>query len=210
MMAVFKPLPHWLYLSTYPTREIKENVRAFLKDDIRVLTDGKLESPHQFIQYTVYSGLVASVPEKKNKWNENLENILWVLRRIYKKYLDAGEYNAYKHGLRVMTGESRLVVYPDDQPEFATIIGHSPDSLSFLETKDIGEGGLTVHETTKHFSYIESYNHIHVMHLLMKTIKSSRLAILKKEKGSEIQTFFELDKEKLISQSTITKWSLTI
>ena len=109
-----------------------------------------------------------------------------------------------------MTGESRLAIHPDDKPELSTILAYSPDSLSFIETKDSGEGGLTVYETTKHFSHIESYNHIFVMHGLLKTTKSSRLAILKEKKGAEIHTFFELDREKLISQSTITKWSFTI
>ncbi len=72
------------------------------------------------------------------------------------KYLKAsefnkGEYNAYKHGLRVLTGHSSFQVASNPQDPFF-VLGDSKDSLSFLELENDTAEGKTVVEVTKHFN----------------------------------------------------------
>lgn len=210
LLAFFQPLPHWLYLTTYQTGEIRKSIEKFLSGDIPGITGGKLQEPREFINFAVYAGFQSTELEKNQNWNTNLDKVIWLLQRIGSKYLEAGEYNAYKHGLRVVTGETRLAVYPDNRPDLAQLIAHSEDSLSFLELRDTGEGGNTVYLTTKHFNHYESYNHIFAMHRLLKTIRATRLARIKKEPKAELSTFFELDEDKLLSFSKREQWSFTV
>jgi hypothetical protein len=210
MMAIFQELPHWLYLTTYTTSDIKNKIKLFIDGDIKTLTNGAMKDLQIFTSRSIYADFVSSKESHKEKWNENLDNIHWVVKKIAKKYLQSTEYNAYKHGLRVMTGRSAFVLHPDNQPEKAVCLSHSEDSLSFLELKDEGEGGLTVREVTKHFSPDESFNHLFIMHSLLQTIKTTRLARIKQESGAHINTLFELDKEKLMELGKSTSWRFTV
>jgi hypothetical protein len=56
------------------------------------------------------------------------------------RYITGSEYNAYKHGLRVMTGQSsfglRLENPPGNPVGPLRILASSKDSLSYLELKE--------------------------------------------------------------------------
>lgn len=210
ILAIFQPLPHWLYLTSYTTKEIKAAITDFLNYDVAKLTNGKLRTPEAFVSHGVYMGFRANDPEKAAMWSKNLSNIAWLLKNIYQKFLESEEYNAYKHGLRVMTGETGLAIHPDDRPDLATTLAYSEDSITYLEVKKVNNGMKEVYQTVKHFSHTESYNNIRIMHSLLKTIKSTRLAKLTDKPGAEIQTFFELDRDVVMSHSAGTKWSISV
>jgi hypothetical protein len=124
--------------------------------------------------------------------------------------MKGAEYNAYKHGLRVMTGHFKLVVHPDNEPEKATCLADAENSITFLELQDKGEGGLTVYQTTKTFNPIESINNLIVMKLILTTIKNTRFAKIQKKSGVELHTFFELDKDKFMNVWEGTSCSFTM
>ncbi len=96
LIAIFQDLPHWLYLTTYPPGEIKKKVRLFLDEDIKTLTNGKLNSLEDFLNHAIYAGFVSNKQKIADNWQTNLDNIAWLLRRMSQKYLDGTEYNAYK------------------------------------------------------------------------------------------------------------------
>ena len=125
------------------------------------------------------------------------------------KYVNGLEYNAYKHGLRVMAGYAYFRMYFDENPN-GGLHWASHDSLMFLELKDVGEGGLTVYKTTKQFNPQESMDHILFMSCLLETIKSVRLARLKGEQGAKLNTFFKMNKEGLLQLRNTRAWSTTV
>jgi len=211
MFAAFQELPHWLYLTVYQTKEIKDGILKFIEGDVKSLTQGLLNTQKELVQYSVYANFKPTDQEKAKNWDRNLDNLVWLLKRIGKKYLEASEYNAYKHGLRVFTGESAIFISPDSKPEQKTCLGHSKDSLSYLELKDIGEGGLTVREVTKHFNPTESLNYLYTMQRILDTIKNTRLEKLTRKKGGvQLNTFFEIDQSELNKLSTKTEFRITV
>ncbi len=207
-IAIFQDSPHWLYLTTYETKEIKEKVSAFLNEDVKTLTNDRLTNFNDLVNQAIYTDYTFTEKVRPN-WQTNIDNILWALQRIGRKYLDAKEYNGYKHGLRVMTGPTSFAIYPDGEPDKASGIS-SDHSLIFLETQSKGEKELTVHQTVKHFNLNESINHILLLNMMTSTIKSTRLAKLKGEsKADNIYTFFDLDRDGLLNEGGKTQWSTT-
>lgn len=210
MIAIYQDLPHWLFLTKYKTQELKEKIQAFLDGDLTKLSMNKADNNLTFLNQAIYSGFMTQDEEKKSKWNDSLSNINWILRRIAEKYMKGAEYNAYKHGLRVMTGHFKLVMHQDNEPEKATCLADAENSITFLELQDKGEGGLTVYQTTKTFNPIESINNLVVMKLILTTIKNTRFARIQKKSGVELHTFFELDKDKFMNVWESTSYSFTM
>jgi hypothetical protein len=208
MLAIFQGLPHWLYLTTYKTNEIKGKVTAFLNGDILKVTNGQFSNSTDFINRAIYTDCTSSDEEEQKNWQANIDNILWALHRMGRKYLDAKEYNGYKHGLRVMTGPTSLTIFLGEEPDKASSIA-SDQSLIFLGTQDKGESGLTVYQTIKHFNIIESINHLLIMNMMTSTIKSTRLAVIKGEPQGHMSTFLSLNRDGLIAASKVTRWSFT-
>jgi hypothetical protein len=210
LIAMYQTLPHWLFLTTYETREIKEKVKALIEGDIKVVTNGQFDSVNDFLDLSVYAGFRSNAPEKAEKWKTNLGNIAWMLKRMAEKYDEAIEYNSYKHGLRVLTGHTYLRIHPSDNASGGFGFA-SDDSLRFLEVEKL-EGQDTyrvVSEVFKHFNPIESINHIGFMSAILETIKSTRLASLKGETGANLNIFINMNKDELVKMRTVTKWSLT-
>lgn len=208
LIALFQGQPHWLYLTTYQTKEIKDKVTAFINGDISKLTNNLLKTSEELVNIGLYWEILPSDEDKLKNWLTNVQNVIWLLERMARKYLKAVEYNGYKHGLRVMTGATSLTFHPDESPNKAFGF-QSDDSVIFLETVDKGEGGLTVYKTVKHFNIEESIRHLFYMNLMAKTIKSTRLARLKNLPDAEINTFFNLNREELINFSKTTQWSFS-
>ncbi len=55
LVAPFQPLPHWLYLTTYETKEIKQAVELIMVGKINELTCGIIATMQDFIKVAVYS-----------------------------------------------------------------------------------------------------------------------------------------------------------
>src|SRR6266568_7052899 len=118
LLALFQELPHWLYLTTYKTGEIKTAVQNFLDGQIKAITNNKVDNKKDFIIHAIYAGFPLSDENRE----VTLENIGWFLERLGERYLEAVEYNAYKHGLRVLTGPSQFSLRLND----ANGVAHGP------------------------------------------------------------------------------------
>jgi hypothetical protein len=196
-------------LTTYPPGDMKKKAQLYLDRNIKSLTNGQCKTKAEFIQSAVYLGFMSSEDDKKANWQQNIDNIEWAINRMADKYVNGAEYNAYKHGLRVMAGYAFFRMYFNENPN-GGIHWASHDSLMFLELKDIGEGGLTVYQTTKQFNPQESMEHIFLMCCVFETIKSVRLARLKGEEGAKLNTFFNMNKEGLLQLRNTNSWSTAV
>jgi hypothetical protein len=135
LIAVFQTLPHWLFLTRYTTDEMLRKIEAFARGEITDLTGGACCSGREFIAKTVYLGTEIS---DNTAYSRMLDDLSWFLTEMAGRYL-AGrcEYNAYKHGLRVLPGDGvqlRVDVgrgSGDYRPVFT--MGHS---VSFLEIEE--------------------------------------------------------------------------
>ena len=131
LIAIYQNLPHWLYLTTYRTSEIKEKVEAFLKNEITIVSNGVANSPCDLVNEAIYGNFQSDDPEIKMNWEINIENIIWFIKRIAKKYMEGTEYNAYKHGLRTFIGPTFFRLFPKGEPQKG-INFKSDDSINFL------------------------------------------------------------------------------
>lgn len=210
MLATYQDLPHWVYLTSYKTRDIKKAVRFYITGDMSKLTGGQVKNERDFVSRSIYSDFKPTDSKQREQWNDNLDNVNWLLKRIAPSYANSTEYNAYKHGLRIITGPSSLKMQVVGQPEIAT---PPVDSVTYLELEeqlkqpDGKRKTFRVFETRKHFDPIASYNHLFAMRQMLKTIKSTRLDLMKGGKGTNLDTFFNIDKDDLGKMNTRGAWS---
>lgn len=221
LMARYQSSPDWFYLSEYEPGEMRKAAELFLKEEIGPLTGYRMNKG-DFINQSMYSDFRLQDQSEK-KWGENIENISWLLDRIAERYITAsarnvGEYNAYKHGLRVMaTGHSTISVQlqnsldgtPVGQPH---LVGASEDAFRFLQMeKDEQQNGTLVREVIKHFSPRESFFFIVQMRQMLETVKFTRLARLNGEEHVSLNMFFDLDRSYVLSlRGDHTTFSITI
>ncbi|MGZ3616669.1 MAG: hypothetical protein ACXVAV_06650, partial [Ktedonobacteraceae bacterium] len=189
----------------------RKSAKHFVNGEIAELTHNRLNTKSEFVVYAIYTGFIS---DDNERWEKNLENIIWLLDRMAEKYIEAteygaGEYNAYKHGLRVLTGESSLKVANNPQGPFF-VVGASDNSFAFLKRENMDEGGMTVLEITKHFNPEESFVHLHIMQLILEEIKNTRLARMKNEQLNALGTFIDLDKEQIATLRVNTSWRFTV
>jgi hypothetical protein len=221
LLAVYQPSPAWFFLSEYEPGEMRKAAELFLKEEIGPLTGYKM-SKYDFINHSVYSDFELQ-DNSEEKWSANIDNISWLLDRIAERYIEAsarnvGEYNAYKHGLRVMTaGPSAISVQLQNPLDGSLvgqrhIVGASEDAFLFLQMeKDEQQNGTMVHEVIKHFSPRESLFFIVKMRQMLETMKLTRLARLNGENQVALNTFFDLDRNHVLSlRGDHTTFSVTI
>jgi hypothetical protein len=209
LIANFQDLPHWLFLTTYSNADFKNSVKQFLNNDIFGLTKGLCNNRKEFINSAIYTGFIAQ--DKEATWDINIDNIFWLINRLAKKYIEAPEYNAYKHGLRVIAGTTAIKIYQTDNPANTLVNWQPKDALRLLELQKINSSHETVRVVTKQFNPTESINHLYIMNLFLNTMKHTRLAYFKNKKDVEtLHTFFDLDREKIEALSTSKKWSITV
>lgn len=55
LLAYFKEVPDWLYLTTYKTEEIKAAIQDYVDNNISAVTDGKADNAHFFLVYAMYA-----------------------------------------------------------------------------------------------------------------------------------------------------------
>ncbi len=170
MMAAFQDKPHWLYLTDYKNEQVKAAVERFLVGDVASLTGGAITTERDFVVRAIYEGWTPRRPD----WDTNLDNHWWLLQRMAMRYLaaaGAAEYNAYKHGVRVMTGPSFWSLGDDDAP---LIVQESPDSISYLDLRKTEEGYLRLYEVTKQFNPEESFFYLNLMQRMLDTMTKLR------------------------------------
>src|SRR6266699_6146027 len=56
LLTVFQQLPHWLYLTTYGTSEIKRAIQNYVDGNISAITNGEVNTVEEFVILAVYAG----------------------------------------------------------------------------------------------------------------------------------------------------------
>jgi hypothetical protein len=208
LIAYFHELPDWLYLRTYTTEEIKTAIQNYVDGNFSAVTKGRASTCEEFIIHAVYTGYYSEELRENTQWNESVDSIDWFIKRAAKRYLEAIEYNAYKHGLRVLTGRSALQMAINPQGPYF-VLGASDDSLFFPELEDQGEGGLTAIEVTKHFNPKESFEYVQIMQFILDEVMRTRRARIHGENLEEIQTII-IDRARLHGLRKYFTFSLTV
>jgi hypothetical protein len=208
LMAIYQDLPHWLFLTTYKTSQMKQWAAKLQQAEIVDLTGGAAQTLEQFYDESVYTGYVGTKNDLDTPWSLNIDNIHWLLKNMAGRYLDAADFNAYKHGLRVHTGHTALMITSDTGGRGISL--ESDNSLAYLELKPEPDGSKRVFLATKHFNPLEALNNLYIMRLMIETIKATRLARLNGDSGAELNTFFELNKADFADLRERTKWSFSM
>jgi hypothetical protein len=219
LIAPFRSLAHWLYLTTYETREIKHAVDLIVAGKIGELTDGKLTTMQDFIKVAVYSEFGPTDLQAAGMWDENIDNAAWLVERIgqfFFKYDRA--YNSYKHGLRVMTGPHQLSIglqNPSGTTGPMRVIQASEDAVRYLQKEPVrevdGEREIPISEVTKAFNPFEASFYLAKMNQMLETIKATRLAFFKDggevpPDGERINMFLALDRDEVRQLEKIDEW----
>lgn len=211
IFAGFQKMPHWLYLTTYETREIKARIQEFIDNDFTNIGGESVTDDRSFLHWGVYTGAAPSEIPVGKTWNDALDNLAHFLRIIAKRYLAGTEYNAYKHGIRILHGKQGLMIQFLSHPGTPKITLESDNALAYLELKDKGEKGRTVHQTIKFFSIKEDFGQLQMLAKLGTSIKNTRLEYFGgKAKNRQIVAFYELDKEQLDEMAEKTSWTLPL
>lgn len=194
LLAVFQNMPHWIYLNEYRPGAIRQKAQEFLSRDIDRLTNDSVRDIDEFLLWAVYMGY-GFLPSSDvyEQWSENLRGLEWMLERLAAKYIEGVEYNAYKHGLRLLTGPSYIGVFPENQPEKG-FHRQSDNSLRFLEIKK-GPKGKTARQTVKHFDPEDGIGNLSFMNLVLGIVKTCRLARLRGETKLDESFIINMDKE---------------
>jgi hypothetical protein len=203
LLAPFQPLPHWIYLNTYPTSEIKSKARQFMDRQFSSLSGGLTRDRNHFLRLAVYAGLV-NKPEEEQTWNLSFENLWWLIHRMAEKYLKADEYNSYKHGLRMMSSTATLAIASDSADFSNPFMMRSANSITHLvfQKHDMGTHVLV---QTKGFNPEESVAHVSLMASLLANIKRVRLAGIEGTEV-EVQLYTTLDKQRLQELAVCQNW----
>lgn len=205
LLAPFQEFPHWIFLNTYSTGEIKTKARQFIEGQFEALSNGLALTRDQFLRQAVYHGYVGE-EGSDNAWVSTFENLWWLIYRMAEKYIGADEYNSYKHGLRMMSASSTLALsgnYTDFSKAFVT---HSPHSITHLRFDNV-EAGTNVSIETKAFNPSESEAHIQLMADILTNIKRIRLAALAGRERVELTMFTKLDREALRKLVVHHRWA---
>lgn len=201
LVAVFQNYSHWVYLTGYENQEMKNAITSFIKGDISAVTNGICDNDRAFIQSGLYcDGSPGDDEDARVTWDKNLDNAVRLIRRMAQRFIDADDYMAYKHGLRVLPISSTIelsLAGTNEQLDRPVFTATSAHAIQFLRLKDIGEGGKTIHSVHRHFDPDDSFTYIGVMRNMLRTIQTTRLAKLT---GTETQLvtvtqFSELDED---------------
>jgi hypothetical protein len=199
MNALFQPLPHWLYLTRYRVPDIKEKIQLYLDRKFAELTGGQIATRDEYLNTAIYSGLVSNEKDKAARWSENLESLDWLLQECGRRYIGAQEYNAYKHGVRAIPmGATTITITPTEEPAAKPFVLSSPHSLCFLEVGQVEGDFRRVYKTFKNFDAEASLHFLSSMRAIVESLLNSRAARIRGDSGAKINTFFNVDRRKIL------------
>ena len=161
-----------------------------------------------FFRVAVYHGC-QNEPDEQASWNATFENLWWLLHRIGEKYLEGKEYNAYKHGLRIMATELTLAASANPNDFSNAFVMRSPYSIRHLTFTPTTEG-TTVSIETKAFSPTESIAHVRIMADILTAIKRIRYAAITGNPRVEVTLFPSIDRAGLQELAAFQRWVLPV
>ena len=206
LLAEYQNRPDWVYLTSYGNYEMKTAARALAKGDFEQITSGAHKTADDFVRAAVYGGLKLEDGEHNEAFKHSVGDIAWLIAHCAEEFVEGNEYNAYKHGLRVVSGAATLAVRPLDAVGPFTSILSMKHSVSYLEISE-APNAYTGQRVTKELSPEYSYNVIAAIAKVLTIIRAMRIARIR---GSvEFVDFIDLDRDKLLSQQARSKMSFS-
>ena len=108
LLCEFQNRPDWVYLTTYGNQEMKAAAKAITAGDFASITDGAATDAKQFIRAAVFATWDFSNSDAGETWSRSIDDIAWLLGYVAERFSSGHEYNAYKHGLRIASGQATL------------------------------------------------------------------------------------------------------
>jgi hypothetical protein len=199
LFAEYQNRPDWVYLTSYGSAEMKKTARALVKGDFEQITDGAHKTASDFVSAAVFAGFRPEDSEHNEDWRRSVSDIGWLIAHCAKHFVEGNEYNAYKHGLRVVSGSASLALRPTGETGPFVRVVSMKHSLSFLEISEEPEG-YTGECVTKELSPNYSYNLIAIIANVLTIIREMRLARIRG---------INLDREKLLSTQPHSRMSFS-
>jgi hypothetical protein len=207
LLAEYQDRPDWVYLSSYGTKEIKDAAKAIVDERFEAVTNGANHTAEEFVATAVYATWKPTdVADTYESWRQSVRDVGWFIVHCAEMYIKGVEYNAYKHGLRVVSGSAALAARSTAEASgFKTILAMR-HSLSYLDLDDTPEG-YVAEEVTLELSPEYSYEHIRIAAGVLSTIRDMRIARLKGRAAS--LNLFSIDRNKLSTLKPVTSMSFS-
>lgn len=182
----------------------------FVRDQIvaKQFTDEQL-------RYVFFNGVIGD-EAKKPEIIRSIEFLREYLAKMGELFLDNKAYGEYKHGLRVMTTQSRFQISPENVPNPKPILGREGTAVVYLDTKRIEKNGKDevhqVKQITKSFDY-QLYLRLGQINVdLLSNIFETRRQKEKLKPGDKmsIKVFKDCDLKEIFKEDHASKFSFTI
>ena len=153
---------------------MKKAAKLIAAGDYGGITNQMHKSASEVITAAVYAGWRPDDGKTNVDWQASLNDIEWFVRHCAEYFVAGGEYNAYKHGLRVVTGSMTLGVAARGDTEVRSVVSMK-HSLSYLELGETPEG-YTAEEVTKQLDVDHSFAIIQSASLVLSLMREYRIA----------------------------------
>jgi hypothetical protein len=201
LLAAFQPRPHWVYLSSYGNPEMKNAAKLITDGEFGLLTGGEVKTLDEFVRLSVYAGF--SPQEEIPDFKSSIDDIGWLVRHVAELYAGAAEYNAYKHGLRVIFGSAVMGVKMKDSEQYMPVISMK-QSLTFLQLSEV-DSGYTAQRVTKEIRPDYSAGLVGLMAIVLSITRDMRIARIKQ--SLESVPGLRVDREKLLRMKPAARFS---
>jgi hypothetical protein len=205
LLCEYQNRPDWVYLTSYGNSEMKNAAKLIAAGEFGALTNGMASDPISFVKAAVYANFDFSEMEVADQWERSVADIAWLISHAADRFASGQEYNAYKHGLRVVAGSAGLgVATQPGTSEFKRVLSMK-HAVTYLELAEEADGyvGQCV---TKEVSPEYSFELINCMALVLLTTKEMRVARTKLHVDSA--TFPQVDREVLLRMQPQSSFSL--
>jgi hypothetical protein len=174
LLCEYQNRPDWVYLTTYANAEMKNAAKAISSGDFASITGDTAKDARAFVKEAVFATWDLSLAEADEAWGQSIDDIAWLLQSVCERFVEGHEYNAYKHGLRVISGSAGLALAPFGSCAFKPII-RMPHAMTYLEISE-ESAGYVGSEVTKETRPEYSFELIHCMAAVLALTKTMRVA----------------------------------
>jgi hypothetical protein len=205
LLCEYQNRPDWVYLTSYGNSEMKNAAKSIATGRFGDLTNGMASDPISFVKAAVYANVEFSSMPVAEQWERSVDDIAWLIGHAAERFVSGQEYNAYKHGLRVVAGSAGLGVATQTGPsEFKRVLSMK-HAVTYLE---LGEetGGYVGQCVTKEVSPEYSFELINCIALVLMTTKEMRVARTKQH--VDTASFPQIDREVLLKLQPQSSFSL--
>lgn len=191
LLAPFQNMAHWVFLTEYETRWLKNKAQQFLDNDFASLTDGICTGANEFFAHALYGNLIDA--DETNGWAHSILGIQQLLETSARRYLNGQEYNAYKHGTRLVLSKAGFTIAAGSEAEVSR---YANNAFHYLQVGDGRKRSSELKWIIKSFEPEEAMNQIYFLHKMLETIRNVRLGKLRGDTEIDVMTLPTVDKKR--------------